>query len=51
LKIKELKELLRGQRLPVSGSKEVLVKRLIAASAKQSLGDNEVEQKEQELEN
>lgn len=46
--MKELKELQRRQRLPVSGFKEVLVKRLIAASATQSQGDNEVKQEEQE---
>jgi hypothetical protein len=46
LKIKELKELLKEQRLPVGGTKVVLVNRLRAA--KQTLGDNEVEQKEQE---
>lgn len=48
LRISELKRLLKLQMLPVRGNKEVLVKRLIAASAEQSLGDKEVEQTEQE---
>ena len=48
LKMKELKELLKKQKLPVSGIKEALLKRLIAASAAPSLGDNEVKSEEQE---
>lgn len=46
LKIREIRELIRDHLLPVSGIKEALVKRLVAASAIQSPGDDEVKQKE-----